>query len=382
MRCTTGLTFLFCALGLASLCSSCTPPAPAAEPTPDAVTETGLKDYFAGDFLVGAAVGKAQNRGNDPRGLELVAREFNTVTPENDLKWRNIHPARDTFNWGPADNYVAFGEAHDMWIVGHALVWYLQLADYVKEVTEAEEMRTVLQEHIDSVAGRYRGRIDAWDVLNEAVNDDGTMRSWPVYDVLGEDYVAEVFKMARAAAPDAELYYNDYNLWMPAKREGAIRMLKKALAAGAPIDGIGMQAHYALDDPTIDQVEASLVAFHEELGIQVMITELDIDVLPRAWEKLSADPSLKYNPTPELDPYTEGLPVSVAAAQGDRYQDLFRLFLKHRDKIHRVTFWNTHDAASWLNGNPIRGRTNYPLLFGRDYERKAGYDSVRVVKER
>ena len=366
------LLLIFLVFGCEDGTSSAPSPPPSSE---------GLGAVFADDFYVGASIGKRANRGDDPEALALAMREFTTITPENDLKWGNIHPAADTFNWAPADAFVEFGEANEMWIVGHALVWYLQLADYVKAIDEPVAMREALRVHIDSVAGRYRGRIHAWDVLNEAVNDDGTMRSWPVYDVLGEDYVAEVFKMARSAAPDAELYYNDYNLWMPAKRDGAIRMLKQAMAAGAPVDGIGMQAHYALDHPAIEQVEASIEAFDRELGLKVMITELDVDVLPRAWEQLSADPTLKYNPTPELNPYTAGLPDSVATRQAERYRELFTLFLKHRDKIGRVTFWNTHDGASWLNGNPIRGRTNYPLLFDRAYRPKDAYRTVAELKQ-
>lgn len=353
----------------------------ATDKTKEHAADPSLASTFAGDFLIGAAVSGAQLAGNDDKALDLMTRECNTITPENDLKWERIQPSRDSFNWGPADAYVAFGEENDMFIVGHTLVWHSQVSDYVGEVTDPEEMREVLREHIDAVAGRYAGRIDAWDVLNEAVNDDGTMRSWAAYDVLGEDFVTEVFKMAKAATPDAELYYNDYNLWMPAKREGVIRMVRKAMAAGAPIDGIGMQGHYSLTEPTIGLIEESIAAY-AELGLKVMFTEVDVTVLPNPWNNLTADPRITSENTPFMNPYPDGLPDSTATALADRYADLFSLFLKHNDKIDRVTFWGIYDGSTWLNNWPIKGRTNYPMLFDREYAKKEAYHRVMALGEK
>lgn len=349
--------------------------------TSESLQQASLSGAFADNFRIGAAISGSQLRGGDDEALDLIIRECNTITPENDLKWENIHPTRDSFNWGPADTYVAFGEDNDMFTVGHTLVWHSQVAGYVEKVTDPAEMREVLREHINAVAGRYAGRIDAWDVLNEAVNDDGTMRSWAVYDVLGEDFVAEVFKMARAAAPDAELYYNDYNLWMPAKRDGVIRMVKKAMAAGAPIDGIGMQGHYSLNEPGTDLIEESIAAY-AELGVKVMFTEVDVTVLPNPWRNLTADPRITSENTPYMNPYPTGLPDSVSTALADRYGDLFSLFLKHSDKVDRVTFWGIYDGSTWLNNWPIEGRTNYPMLFDRDYAKKEAYHRVMKLKER
>ena len=341
-------------------------------------TTTGLKDYFADDFTVGASLKEKDFREQDAENVALILREFNTVTPENDLKWSRINPARDTFKWDVADAYVKFGEKHDLWTIGHCLVWYLALPDYIKNETDPVTVRAIVEEHIQTVAGRYAGRIDGWDVLNEALEEDGTMRDWSIPRGLGDNWVSEVFKLAKAADPDAELYYNDYNLYKPSKRAGAVRMLKKALANGAPIDGIGMQCHYALDQPELAEIEASIKAF-ADLGLKVMITELDVSVLPNPWNQLSADPRLSFENTPYMNPYPDALPDSVAQAQAVRYADFFRLFRKHADKISRVTFWNVNDADTWLNYSPIKGRTNYPLLFDRNYRAKVAYDSVVAV---
>ncbi len=365
-------------LGLTSCAPKESTPAPATPPPPT------LKSAFADDFIVGAALNTATFTEANAAAAELVAREFNTITPENDLKWERIQPGRDSFNWGPADAFVAFGEKHDMFIVGHTLVWYQQIGNYVADVTDPDEMRAVLKEHIDAVAGRYKGRIDAWDVLNEAIDDagEGALRAWSVPDVLGPDYVTEVFKMARAADPDAELYYNDYNAWQPKKRAGMIRLLKRALANGAPIDGVGIQGHYHMTEPTLGQIEAAIEDI-AALGLKIMFTEVDLNVLPNPYSSISADPRLSFENSPFMNPYPDpkALPDSVKTAMADRYEEIFELFLKHKDKIDRVTFWGVGDGDSWLNGWPVKGRTNYPMLFDRDYAKKAAYDRVMSLKE-
>lgn len=359
-------------------------PATAPASAPETPATSTLKEVFADDFLVGAALNAETFTGADAKAAALVAREFNTITPENDMKWGPIQPGRDSFNWGSADAFVDYGEKHDMFIVGHALVWYQQVSDYVGEVTEPDEMRAILREHINAVAGRYKGRVDAWDVLNEAIDDagQGALRSWPVADVLGPDYVTEIFQMAREAAPDAELYYNDYNAWQPEKRAGMMRLLKRALANGAPIDGIGIQGHYHMNEPTLEQIEAAIEDM-SSLGLPLMFTEVDLNALPNPYGSLSADPSLTFELTPYMNPYPDPatLPDSVQTAIAERYADIFGVFLKHKDKIQRVTFWGSHDAVSWLNGWPIKGRTNYPLLFDRQYAKKPAYESVVALKK-
>jgi len=225
-------------------CSSSTSNAPAAAPDKEVPS---LKMAFADNFLVGCALAPKHIDNVGMRGKNLVMREYNTITPENIMKWEEINPAPGEFNWKDADDFVQFGEDNDMFIVGHALVWHSQLSSYVKGITGREEMLAAMKAHIDAVAGRYKGRVHAWDVVNEALNEDGSLRESEFYKVLGEDYLAEAFKMAAAAAgPETKLYYNDYNMWNADKREGAIRMIEKIRAAGGRVDGIGMQAHYRL----------------------------------------------------------------------------------------------------------------------------------------
>ncbi|MEM9261916.1 MAG: endo-1,4-beta-xylanase, partial [Bacteroidota bacterium] len=330
---------------------------------------------FKTDFSVGAALGRRHLIGRDTPGLSLVAREFNTITPENDLKWGVINPAEGEFNWTAADAFVDFGEANDMFIVGHALVWHSQLAEYVKTITEPEGMRRALKDHIKAVAGRYRGRIDGWDVVNEALNEDGSYRESIFYQVLGEEYLTLAFQLAAQAAPEAQLYYNDYNLWNADKRNGAIRMIEKIRAGGGRVDGIGMQAHYSIVGPSIDTIEQSILAF-KQAGLPIMMTELDVTVLPNPWDLEGAEVSQNFENSPFMNPFPDGLPDSMQLVLANRYADLFGLYRKHADKIERVTFWGVNDDHSWLNGWPIKGRTNYPLLFDRSYAKKPAYEAV------
>lgn len=318
--------------------------------------------------------------GDDTAAAQLVAREYSTITPENLLKWEVVNPEREVFNWDAPDAYVKYGEDNDMFIVGHALVWHSQLASYVREIKDPELLRVAMKEHIDAVAGRYKGRIDGWDVVNEALNEDGTMRKSVFFEVLGEDFMIDAFKMAaEAAGPETELYYNDYNMWNADKRNGAIRIINKIRENGGRVDGVGMQGHYSLSGPSIDTIEQSIKAF-ADAGLKVMFTELDVTVLPNPWDLVGAEVSQNFEGSPFMNPYPEGLPDSVQLALADRYEDLFQLFLKHADDITRVTLWGVNDGHSWLNGWPIRGRTNYPLLFDRENGKKPAYDRVMALR--
>lgn len=345
-----------------------------------------LKEAFEDDFLIGAAINYQQAAGKDTKALNLIALHFNSTTPENMLKWGPVHPTPDEYNFEAADNYVALGEEHDMFIIGHTLVWHQQTPAWVFEDENGNELSKEkllnrMQQHITTVAGRYKGQIDGWDVVNEALEDNGDLRQTKWLNIIGEDYLSQAFTFAHEAAPDAELYYNDYNLWKPSKREGAIRIVRKLQEEGIQLDGIGMQGHYSLTSPSVDEIEASILAF-SKLGIKVMITELDVEVLPRPGNQ-GADLNESFGEKSEFNPYPDGLPEAVEKQLADRYAELFALFKKHRDKISRVTFWGVADHHSWLNNWPIRGRTNYPLLFGRDYQPKAAFETViNIGKEK
>jgi endo-1,4-beta-xylanase len=337
-----------------------------------------LKDAFADAFRVGAALGTAQVLGEEPAALELVAAQYNTVTPENLLKWQQVHPQPGAYNFDPADRFVAWAEEHGMFIVGHTLIWHSQTPRWVFRDSEGQPLsRDALLErmrdHIHSVVGRYKGRIHGWDVVNEAINDDGTMRDTPWLRIIGPDYVQKAFEFAREADPDAELYYNDYNEWHEAKRRGISKLVRDLQAAGVKIDGLGLQGHWGLDYPAIDEIEAML-ADYGQLGVKLLVTELDMDVLPTRRPDQGAEVTRRERGG--ADPYPNGLPDEVATAQAERYAAIFAEFLEHQDKIDRVTFWGVHDGHSWRNYWPVAGRTAYPLLFDRQYQPKPAFEAV------
>jgi endo-1,4-beta-xylanase len=238
-----------------------------------------------------------------------------------------------------------------------------------------------MREHIFTVVGRYKGRVHGWDVVNEALNEDGTLRKSQWLNIIGEDYIARAFEYARQADPGAELYYNDYNLDYEAKWQGAVELVKKLKQQGLKVTAIGTQSHHKMDRPTLEQIEESFKAFRN-LGVKVAVTELDVDVLPAVTRQPTADVSAWTQAGPDSNPYTAGLPDEVQNALAERYRDLFALFLRYRDIITRVTFWGVTDRFSWLNNFPVPGRTNYPLLFDREGKPKPAFDAVLRTAER
>lgn len=339
-----------------------------------------LKDAYQGVFLVGAAVNARQFTEQDARGATLVKTQFNSITPENALKWENIHPRPDSFAFDLPDQYVAFGERNHMYVVGHCLVWHSQVPDWVfhdehGNLVDRDVLLKRMRDHIQTVVGRYKGRIKSWDVVNEALNEDGTLRQSLWLKIIGEDYIAKAFEYAHAADPSAELTYNDYSLENEPKRNGAVALVTKLREQGIPITSVGLQGHDSLAWPTIEQQDATISAF-AKLGIKVVISELDIDVLPRATSQESAEIGTNIKQDPKLDPYVSGLPDSVQKALAERYAELFRIFLRHRDVVARVTFWGVTDGDSWRNNWPVKGRTSYPLLFDRGGRPKPALDAV------
>lgn len=339
-----------------------------------------LKDAFKDHFLVGAAVNEAQFTGADSRGIPIIKAQFNSITPENVLKWEKIHPLADGYDFGPADRYVEFGEKNNMFIIGHTLVWHSQTPKWVFEngsgqPADRDTLLNRMSNHIHTVVGRYKGRVKGWDVVNEALNEDGTLRQTPWLKIIGENYLTKAFEFAHAADPGAELYYNDYSLDNPAKRNGAIKLVKKLRAAGVNIYGIGNQAHVKMEWPSIKLVDETLTEFGK-LGIKVMITELDLDVLPTASSDNSADVSKNIAQNPKLNPYPNELPEDMQKAVAKRYAELFSTYVKHSKVVDRVTFWGVTDGDSWLNNWPVKGRTSYPLIFDRAGKPKPAYSSV------
>jgi endo-1,4-beta-xylanase len=340
-----------------------------------------LKDVYKDAFYIGAALNMFQIDESDSVMAGIVGREFNSITAENEMKSIQIHPTKDSFNYEYADKFVALGEKYDMFIHGHTLVWHSQLSPWIANIKDSTEMAEALKGHINAVAGRYKGKIHSWDVVNEALNEDGTLRKSVFLDVMGEDYLALAFKWTSEVDPDTELYYNDYNMANPEKREGAIRLVKNIMDQGIKVDGIGMQGHWHLHTPSLEDIEKSIVDY-AALGVKVAITEFDISVLPNPQDLVGAEISQNFQNSEAMNPYVNGMPDSIQVKLANRYTDIFKIFLKHKDKISRVTFWGVDDGQSWLNGFPVQGRTNHPLLFDRELKPKAAYDSIIALKQK
>lgn len=329
-----------------------------------------LKDAFSEKFYVGTALNARQVMGHDSATMEVVKGHFNSIVAENCMKSGMIQPEEGEFNFSTSDQFVKFGEENDMFIIGHTLIWHSQaprwfFTDEEDNKVSREMLIDRMKNHIQNVVGRYKGRVKGWDVVNEAILDDGSYRNSKFYQIIGEDFIRLAFQFAHEADPEAELYYNDYSMAGEEKRQGVVAMVKKLQGQGVKIDGIGMQGHIGLDYPTISEFEGSIKAF-SDLGVNVMVTELDLSVLPMPDRRVGAEVSASFEYQQKLNPYTEGLPDSVNIEFEKRYQDFFKLFLKHQDVISRVTLWGVNDDNSWKNNWPVRGRTDYPLLFDRE----------------
>ncbi len=340
-----------------------------------------LKEVFKNDFFIGTALNTAQIEERIPGAAALVPQQFNAVTPENIMKAEVMHPEWNRYNFDLSDKLVAYAKKHNIVVNAHTLIWHSQMPQFLRRIKDADSVRMFLNEHITTIAGRYDGQVYSWDVVNEALNEDGTMRKSIFLDKLGDDFVTEAFRIAQKAAPNTKLYYNDYNIEQPKKRAGAIALIKKIQAAGVRIDGVGIQGHWHINHLPLKDIEESIREF-SALGIDVMFTELDLSVLPNPRDIVGADVNQRAAYEAKLNPYTAGLPDSVQTQLARSYQDVFRLFLKHKDKISRVTFWGVDDGQSWLNGFPVRGRTNYPLLFDKEFKPKPAFYKVIELKNK
>lgn len=348
-----------------------------------AATTTGLKDAYKDDFLIGAALNVNIIRQQDPKLIALINKDFNSITPENCQKWGEIRNEDGSWKWQDSDAFVDFGLKHNLHMVGHTLAWHSQIPDsvfknkdgnYISKKALAKKQK----EHITTIVERYKGKLAAWDVVNEAVGDDNKMRESHWYKIMGDDFFLNAFNLAHEVDPKAQLLYNDYNNEQQGKRNATIEMLKRLQKRGAPIHGLGMQAHIGLASD-MNNFEESILAY-SKLGLRVSLTEVDIDVLPSVWNLPVAEISTRFEYKPERDPYIKGLPKEVEEKLAKAYESLFKILIKHRDKVDRVTFWGMSDDASWLNDFPIKGRTNYPLLFDRQQQPKSAYFRLLDLK--
>jgi endo-1,4-beta-xylanase len=322
--------------------------------------------------MMGVALNQRQFTEQDSQGAELVKQQFNSVSPENVMKWESIHPrpGADGYDFEAADRYVEFGEKNGMFLVGHTLVWHAQTPRWVFRGDDGspatrEVLLERLRDHIHAVVGRYKGRIKAWDVVNEALNEDGSLRQSPWLRIIGEDYIAKAFEYAHEADPDAELRYNDYSIENEPKRKGTIALVKKLQEQKAPISGLGSQTHANLSWPSEELLDAALTDF-AALGLPISITELDVNAAQRGQRRQSADVA------ENAQAGGGGVVDEANQKLADQYAKLFRVFLKHREHIKLVTFWGVTDRDSWR-------RSGNPLLFDGSWQPKPAFDAVIAV---
>ena len=334
-----------------------------------------LKETFKNDFFIGTAINTQQVEEKSTVANRLIEQQFNAVTPENIMKAEVLEPSWNTFNFDLADKLVAYAQKNNIKVNAHTLIWHSQLPAFMHHMQSTDSVKQYFENHITTVAGRYDDKVYSWDVVNEALNEDGTLRNSIFLQKLGPAYIVEAFRLAQKASPKSRLYYNDYNIEQPAKRAGAIALIKKIQAAGVRIDGVGIQGHWRADSVPMNDIEESIKEF-SALGIKVMFTELDLGVLRNPWDHATADVNATAKGDVTMNPYANGLPDSVEQIQSKAYAALFNLFLRYKKDISRITFWGVNDSQSWLNNWPIRGRTNYPLLFDRNFQPKPAFYSV------
>ena len=343
-----------------------------------------LGEATKGAFLFGVAINMQQVNGINPIESALIAKEFSAIVPENSMKPQPIHPEENRYYWDDADKLVAFGEKNKQVVTGHCLIWHSQIGRWFfvdadgKDVAP-EVLKERMRQHILTVVGRYKGRIKGWDVVNEAFEDNGKYRNSKFYQILGKDFIKYAFQFAHEADPNAELYYNDYNVETPAKCDAIVGLIKDLKASGCRIDAVGSQAHWHMNSPTLDTTETSFKKLRDA-GVHLLITEWDISILPSPYDGANIAANFRYSN--EMDPYREGVPDSIQQKWNKRMLDMFGLFLKYSDVIDRVTVWGLTDNTTWLNNFPIRGRKDYPVLFDRNNQRKPVVDEMIKMAEK
>lgn len=343
--------------------------------TPSTVSHTqSIHTAFAQKFDIGVAVNRNQANGTDQESSAIARQHFNSTTAENDMKWESIQLVEGQFSFTHADALVEFAKNNNQNLIGHVLVWHEQTPDWVFEdehggPASRELLIQRMQTHISALAGRYKNDIQGWDVVNEALNEDGTMRDSKWRKIIGDDFIEFAFQFAHEAAPNAKLYYNDYNLFKAKKGQAAVALAKRLRAKGIRIDGIGEQGHYGIEPPLQDlEATLKLVAAN---NLEFMITELDVSALKFPdQDKQGADISLNFALQDEYNPYKNGLSDTTQARLAKAYTSLFKLFVKYHENIERVTLWGVSDADSWRNNWPMKGRTDYPLMFDRNHRAK------------
>jgi endo-1,4-beta-xylanase len=366
----------------------------AVTPEPEIDAETGLCDVFQGDFRVGTiwhgpVLGSGERNRRRVEEMAVTQKEFNAITPENCMKPSFTQPEEGVFTFEEADEFVHRSGRMGQAIVGHTLVWKNDAPEwFFRNRTGGPASRELvirrMTNHIQTVVSRYKGRIESWDVVNEAVdvlpNEAGEyeacLKPSPWLDLIGPDYIEIAYRAAHAADPEAKLLYNDYNMHDAGKVDFIVQMVKDLRARGVPMHGIGVQGHMFLDFPDLEELE-HVFQVCTEAGIPISVTELDVSVLPNAWQHRGASIEDHFELAERFNPYPDDVPPAVLQQQAARYREIFRLLLKYSDTVERVTFWGIWDGHSWRNHKPMEGRTDYPLLFDREFRKKPAYHSIR-----
>lgn len=321
-----------------------------------------LYEAFKGSFDIGAAV----NPSTIVTAGDLIANHYNSLTAENAMKFVSVHPDEDTYMFEDADKIVAFARKHGKRMRGHTLVWHNQTSDWLFQEKDGspvsqEKLFERMKSHIDTVVKRYKDDIYAWDVVNEVITDEESdaLRPTKWLDIAGPSYIAKAFELAHEADPKAQLFYNDYNESSPRKRDKIYNLVKSLIDQGVPVHGVGLQAHWNLYGPSLDEIRAAIEKY-ASLGLRLQLTELDVSVFNHDDKRTDL-----VSPTEEM-----------LELQAIRYEALFNLLVEYQDNIDAVTFWGAADDYTWLSDFPVRGRKNWPLLFNEKHEPKASFWSV------
>lgn len=357
---------LWCAILVISACS-------AHKSSENASADKGLKDYYEPFFPIGVAVAPSTLQG---ASADFIRKHFNSITPENAMKMAPMHPREGQYFWKDADSIVSFAVNNNLRVRGHALCWHEQAPMWMFKDENGNEaskelLLSRLKDHIFTIVNRYKGKIYAWDVVNEAIDDDSTkfLRNSLWYKICGEDFIVKAFEYAHEADPNAKLYYNDYNAVRPEKRERIYRLLKKLVDAKVPIHGVGIQGHWSIFEPSEAELRKAIEQY-SSLGLDVQITELDMSIYKWEKERRAKRPDESDELTPELE-----------QQQIDQYAKVFKIFREYRKNITGITFWNLSDRYTWLDNYPVPGRKNYPLLFDTNLQPKKAFWEVVNFKK-
>ena len=356
----------------------------------------GLSDDYKDHFMIGtiyhgAVLGNDNQNPNQKKEFEITNREFNAITAENCMKPMYLIDENGAYDFEESDAFVAYAQSNGLTIIGHTLVWKNSAPDWFfkgddGKVVSRDVLIQRLEAYIETVVTRYKGKIAYWDVVNEAVDifrtKDGQkyakLKPTPWHDIIGDDYIKIAYEAAHRADPDCKLLYNDFNMYQKEKIDFIIAMVKNLRSQGVPIHGIGSQGHMFMQHPLLEEVEYWLKAC-SKANIPLHITEMDISVLPNAWKHKGASVEDRFDLAAEFNPYSKGVPDRVLKQQARRYKALFKLFLKYSSNVERVTFWGVWDGNSWRNYLPMQGRTDYPLLFDRNFKKKPAYHALKAL---